>query len=450
MSSSITSGGKKLLLNQLKQDIDSSGSNYFIGLSGADSSGAGLFNQMKARNELHFVKQVSDNSFVVKTYEWTSGTVYNACDADLPTLEKFYVVNSSNEVFLCIETAKSSTGVQQGSTIEPTSALARAYDSLRRSFPTGDGYIWRYLYKMSGSAVNRFKTIDFMPVKNVVGIPSSAEEQEQQNLQNNATGGEILGIAIDSAGDGYEFTPRIDITGNGRDASFSAIINNGRIVKIVVDSDATASNRILHGTGYDYAKVVPSSGNALLRPILSPSGGVNRNPVATLKSDKIMIQTTVQGNEDGQIPLADPENDFKQVALIRNPLEYDSTGKYSGFAANAMNYFTVSAATGTFTADEIFQQDSTFGKTYWHDTTNSYLYYVQNDSTGYGIFKSGSGFSITSVSNTGKGASVDALNDPTIDRYSGDIIYINNLDDAITRTSTQNEDFRIVIDLGND
>lgn len=450
MSSSITSGGKKLLLNQLKQDIDSSGSNYFIGLSGADSSGAGLFNQMKARNELHFVKQVSDNSFVVKTYEWTSGTVYNACDADLPTLEKFYVVNSSNEVFLCIETAKSSTGVQQGSTVEPTSALAIAYDSLRRSFPTGDGYIWRYLYKMSGSAVNRFKTIDFMPVKKVVGIPSSAEEQEQQNLQNNATGGEILGIAIDSAGDGYEFTPRIDITGNGNRASFSAILNNGRIVKIVVDSDATASNRILHGTGYDYAKVVPSSGNALLRPILSPSGGVNRNPVATLKSDKIMIQTTVQGNEDGQIPLADPENDFKQVALIRNPLEYDSTGKYSGFAANAMNYFTVSAATGTFTADEIFQQDSTFGKTYWHDTTNSYLYYVQNDSTGYGIFKSGSGFSITSVSNTGKGASVDALNDPTIDRYSGDIIYINNLDDAITRTSTQNEDFRIVIDLGND
>lgn len=447
MSSSITSGGKKLLLNQLKQDIDSSGSNYFIGLSGADSSGAGLFNQMKARNELHFVKQVSDNSFVVKTYEWTSGTVYNACDADLPTLEKFYVVNSSNEVFLCIETAKSSTGVQQGSTVEPTSALAIAYDSLRRSFPTGDGYIWRYLYKMSGSAVNRFKTIDFMPVKKVVGIPSSAEEQEQQNLQNNATGGEILGIAIDSAGDGYEFTPRIDITGNGRDASFSAIINNGRIVKIVVDSDATASNRILHGTGYDYAKVVPSSGNALLRPILSPSGGVNRNPVATLKSDKIMIQTTVQGNEDGQIPLADPENDFKQVALIRNPLEYDSTGKYSGFAANAMNYLTVSAATGTFTADEIFQRDSAFGKTYWHDTTNSYLYYVQNDSTGYGIFTAGP---ITSVSNTGKGASVDALNDPTIDRYSGDIIYINNLDDAITRTSTQNEDFRIVIDLGND
>lgn len=449
MSSSITSGGKKLLLDQLKQDIDSSGSNYYIGLSGADSSGAGLFNQMKARNELHFLKQVSDNSFVVETYEWTSGTVYNACDADVPTLEKFYVVNSSNEVFLCIETSKTSAGVTQGSTVEPTSALAIAYDSLRQSFPTGDGYIWRYLYKMSGSAVNRFKTIDFMPVKNVVGIPTSAEEQQQQNLQNNATAGEILGIAIDSAGHGYEFTPRIDITGNGTGASFSATIDNGKIVRIVVDSDATAANRILHGTGYDYAKVVPSSGNALLRPILSPKGGVNRNPVATLKSDKIMIQTTVQGNEDGQIPLADPENDFKQVALIRNPLEHDSTGKYSGFAANAMNYFTVSGGSGTFVADEIFQTPSQVkGKTYWHDTTNSYLYYIQNDSTGYGVFEPSE--TITSTTRTSISKVISALNDPTIDRYSGDIIYINNLDDAIARTSTQNEDFRIVIDLGND
>lgn len=448
MSSSITSGGKKLLLDQLKQDIDSSGSNYYIGLSGADSSGAGLFNQMKARNEFHFLKQVSDNSFVVETYEWTSGTVYNACDADVPTLEKFYVVNSSNEVFLCIETSKSGAGVEQGSTVEPTSALAIAYDSLRQSFPTGDGYIWRYLYKMSGSAVNRFKTIDFMPVKHVVGIPTSAEEQQQQNLQNNATGGEILGIAIDSAGHGYEFTPRIDITGNGTGASFSATIDNGRIVKIVVDSDATSENRLSHGTGYDYAKAVPSSGNALLRPILSPKGGVNRNPIATLKSDKIMIQTTVQGNEDGQIPLADPENDFKQVALIRNPLEHNSTGKYSGFAANAMNYFTVSGGSGTFVADEIFQTPAQVkGKTYWHDTTNNYLYYVQNDSTGYGEFTPSVPITSTTTSTS---KVISALNDPTIDRYSGDIIYINNLDDAIARTSTQNEDFRIVIDLGND
>lgn len=449
MSSSITSGGKKLLLDQLKQDLDSSGSNYYIGLSGADSSGAGLFNQMKARNELHFLKQVSDNSFVIETYEWTSGTVYNACDADLPTLEKFYVVNSSNEVFLCIETAKSSTGVQQGSTIEPTSALAEAYDSLRRSFPTGDGYVWRYLYKMSGAAVNRFKTIEFMPVKNVVGIPTTAEEQEQQNLQNNATAGEILGIAIDSGGNDYEFTPRIDITGNGDSASFSATLHNGKIVAVTVDSDGLG--KILHGRGYDYAKVtVSGERNALLRPILSPRGGVNQNPVTTLKSDKIMIQTTIQGNENGQIPLADPANDFKQVALIRNPLEYDSTGKYSGFAANAMDYLTVSAGSGTFVADELFVQTDgkATGKTYWHDTTNSYLYYVQNDSTGYGEFSSSQ--AVSSTQNTGTNKNIDALNDPTIDRYSGDIIYINNLDDAIARTSTQNEDFRIVIDLGND
>ena len=289
-----------------------------------------------------------------------------------------------------------------------------------------------------------------MPVKKVTGVPSSIEEQEQQNLQNNSIGGEIIGIEIDSGGNGYEFTPRIDISGNGTGAAFSATLNNGVIVKITVDSDTNAlnGNRLTHGTGYDYAIVTPSAGNASLKPIIAPRDGVTRNPVATLRSDKIMIQTTVQGDENGQLPLADPENDFKQVALIRNPLEYDSVGKYKGFAGNAMNYFTVSGGSGTFVADEIFETPSQVqGKTYWHDTTNNYLYYVQNDSTGFGEFVPSQTISSTTTSTS---KVISALNDPTIDRYSGDIMYINNLDDAISRSSTQSEDFRVVLDLGND
>lgn len=445
--SSITNDGKKTVLNQLKQDLDSAGSYYYIGLSGADSSAAGLYDQTRARNELHFLKQVSGNSFVVDTYDWTSGTVYNAYDDNVDQ-SQFYVINSSNEVFVCVETAKNASGVKQASTIEPSAAIAGTYDSIRRSFPTGDGYVWRYLYQLSGTAVNRFKSNDFTPVNKIVGVASSPEEQQQQSLQNNSRAGEILGIAIDSSGHGYQFTPRIDIEGNGTGASFSATISDGKIIKIVVDSDANASERLLHGSGYDYAKVIPSGGNALLRPIISPKDGINRDPVATLKSDKLMIQTNIQGDENGQIPLANPTNDFKQIALIRNPLQYDSVDKFFGFAGNTMDYFTVSGGSGTFTADEIFETSSQVkGKTYWHDTTNNYLYYVQNDSTGFGEFTvSETIFSTT----TSTSKVISAMNDPTIDRYSGDIMYINNLDDAISRTSAQSEDLRVVIDLGND
>jgi|13_taG_2_1085334.scaffolds.fasta_scaffold03447_2 hypothetical protein len=448
--SSITSDGKRVVLNQLKQDLDSASSNYYLGLSGADSSSAGLFNQTQARNEMHFLKKVSGNSFVVETYNWTSGQVYNAYNSNDITQEKFYVANANNEVFLCVETAKNSSGVVQGSTIEPTSARARSYDSLQRSFATGDGYIWRYLYKLTGAAVNRFKSNDFMPVKKITGSAGSIEAQEQQNLQNNSIGGEIIGIEIDSGGNGYLFTPRIDISGNGSGAAFSCTLDDGVIVKITVDSDATASNghRLTHGTGYDYATVVPSAGNASLKPIFAPKNGVTRDPIVTLRSDKLMVQTTIQGDENNSIPLADPANDFKQVALIRNPLEHDSVGKYKGFAGNAMHYFTVSGGSGNFTADEIFENTSQVrGKTYWHDTTNNYLYYVQNDSTGFGEFVPTQTISSTTTSTS---KVIDAINNPTIDRYSGDIMYINNLDDAISRSSSQSEDFRVVIDLGND
>jgi len=446
--SSVTTDGKKVILDQFKKDIDSSGTNYYIGLSGADSALDGLHDQINLRNELHFLKQVSGNSFVVETYEWTTGTVYNAYDDNNSTQEQFYVVNSQNEVFLCIETAKNSFGVVQGSTIEPTASLATTFDSSRRSFSTSDGYVWRYLYKATNVQVSRFKSNTHLPVPKFTGALTTSEEIELKSLRDNSRAGEILGIAIDSGGTGYTNSPRIDIEGNGTGASFTATISNGKVVKITLDSDANASARLLTGSGYDYAKVTPSGGDAVLRPIISPKKGVNFDPISTLRSDKLMIQTTVQDDEDEQIPLADPVNDFKQIALIRNPLQYDSTGLYSGFAGNTMHYFTVSGGSGTFTANEIFETPAQVkGKTYWHDTSNNRLYYVQNDSTGFGEFAASQ--TITSTT-TSTAKVIDAINNPTIDRYSGDILYINNLDDAISRTSTQTEDFRIVIDLGNE
>lgn len=44
----------------------------------------------------------------------------------------------------------------------------------------------------------------------------------------------------------------------------------------------------------------------------------------------------------------------------------------------------------------------------------------------------------------------NGLKNPEIDRYSGDVLYINNLETAIDRTSTQTEDIKIVIDLGQE
>ena len=447
MASSITGDAKKVLLDQFKQDLDSSGSRYYIGISGADSTGVGLLGQMRFRNEMQFVKIASANSFVVETYDWTSGEVYNAYDNENLNQIQFYVVNDLNEVFLCVETSKNSSGVAQPSTIKPTSALAAAYDNTRRSFPTSDGYVWRYLYQMSGLAVNRFKTNDYMPVQQIRSESSISQLNEQRTLQNESIDGEIIGIAIDSGGSGYQFAPRLDIEGNGTGASFSVSLNNGKIVAVTVDSDGFGT--ISHGSGYDFAKIIPSAGDAVLRPIMGPKGGVNLDPVATLRADKLMVQTTIQDDENGTIPLADPNNDFRSVALLRKPNEFGSQTDYTGAVGNAMNYFTVSAGSGTFTADEIFETSAQVkGKTHWHDTSNNRLYYIQNDSTGFGTFNVTDTITSTTVPSTSK--VIDADNNPEIDRYSGEILYINTLNSTIDRTSTQTEDIRVVIDLGQD
>lgn len=447
-TSSITSDGRKVMINQFKNSLDGDSDRYYIGLSSSDSSSAGLYDQMMTRNEMHFVKSISANSFVVETNDWISGTSYNQYDNNDTNRSNFYVGNSNSEVFMVIEQGKNSAGVATGSTVEPTVELATAYNGIQNTFPTGDGYLWRYLYRMSGSAVNNFKTSEFMPVSVIKGTASIAETIEQKSLQTNAIKGELLGVAIVDGGSGYQFAPRVDIEGNGTGAAFSATIDNGKVVKIEVDSDNFSN--ILHGTGFDYAKILPSdfprSGHAILRPIIAPQGGINKDPVSSLCAGKIMLQNTIQNDEGSTLPLADPANDFKQVVLLSNITQLDSTAKYTSNIGTAMHSFTVSAGSGIFDADEIFSTPSQVkGKTFWHDNSNNKLYFIQNDSTGFGEFETSQ--TITSV--TGSTAkTIDAIHEPDFDRYSGDLMYINNLNNAILRSGTQTEDFRIVIDLG--
>ena len=73
----------------------------------------------------------------------------------------------------------------------------------------------------------------------------------------------------------------------------------------------------------------------------------------------------------------------------------------------------------------------------------STLYYYQDEETGFGTFTVGE--TITSGAAT---ASITAINNPDIKKYSGEILYINNISTGVPRETTQTEDIRIVINLG--
>lgn len=451
MSSVVTNDFRRSQLELLKNDIETGAANYYIGLARSDNSAPtivepdSLFSQNQVRQTLQGLKRIFNVSYVVSTVEWQQGVIYNPyTDKDFDQTN-FYVINSNNEVFICIEQPVNEFGtIQTTGSQEPTSTLA---NGVGNTFETNDGYRWRYLYKISNLAYAQFSSKSYIPVKKMVDISFIPEEDEQYTLQLNAVDGEIIGFEFDSAGAGqFSSAPTITISGNGDSASFSVITGDSdQIVSIKVDSDGTGN--FLHGSGYDYASASLSSGTVNIRPILAPKGGLNADPVKSLKSKSLIVQLDIQGDENNALV---SENDFSQVVVIKNPKVYGSDSDFTLGVGNALKSFDITMTNGT-EFGTVISDDTLSGnisgaqaKLFHHDVSNQKLYYYQDDETGYEVFQVGealNGFG-------GVSASIDVINNPDVDAYSGEIMYINNLENRIDRNATQSEDIRIVIQLG--
>ena len=440
MTSVVTNDLRTLLFNQMIQDVEGDSATYYVGISRAesytpDANADSRAEQFKFRNGLQAVKVLSNVSFVVPTVEWENNGIYNSYTDKNPNQTNFYVVNSTNEVFICIESPNTV------STVEPTSTLASGSG---KTFSTGDGYLWRYMYKMTNLAISNFKTNSYMPVKKVVGNPTIAQEIQQLALQDSAVDGEIIGFTIDSAGTSYPGgSATLTISGIPTSpADFSVSISNGGIESINLETDS--EGEYMHGAGYDAASAEVTIGDGAVTPIFAPQGGLNANPVVSLKSKSLMFQVDIQGDETGTI-LA--ENDFRQVALIRNPSKFNSDSDFTGNTGIGMKRLNLSpgSATGTFPEDAVFRTSTNgaTGKVFFHDTINERLYYYQDLDTGFESFTN-----LLTITDDTVTASISSQTNPDIDAYSGDILYLNNVSEVIDRTSNQTEDIRIVIELG--
>ena len=204
MTASVTNSFREHLLTLLKSDIDSDGVPYHIGIAQPDSDAStplnsgSMYDQSKFRHTLQSVKVLSNASYVVPTVTWVSEAPYEAYDNNNPYQTNFYVINSSREVFLCIQQGKNADGSAKNSFVEPTSTLA---NQEAKTFETGDGYLWRYMYKMSNLAYGTFRTKTYTPVKQVTNRATTIpEEITQIGLQDSSVPGQILNIAIDNGG----------------------------------------------------------------------------------------------------------------------------------------------------------------------------------------------------------------------------------------------------------
>ena len=451
MTASVTNSFREHLLTLLKSDIDSDGVPYHIGIAQPDSDAStplnsgSMYDQSKFRHTLQSVKVLSNASYVVPTVTWVSEAPYEAYDNNNPYQTNFYVINSSREVFLCIQQGKNADGSAKNSFVEPTSTLA---NQEAKTFETGDGYLWRYMYKMSNLAYGTFRTKTYTPVKQVTNRATTIpEEITQIGLQDSSVPGQILNIAVDNGGVNYT-SPTITISGNGSGAQFFAEVFDNKIVNVRCDSNGLGD--FLHGTNYDYAQVVvtdPGGGSgAKLRAVISTRDGVNKDPVSTLKCREIMLQTDFIGTEENTIVANG--TDFRQVGVIKGLEKYTNDSDFTGNTGQATKKLTLQTIQGaaswvdnaTFT-DAL---ETTTAKVFDLDGTT--LYYYQDEETGFENFSVDQNIKILDVE--GATANIVNLVNPDVDAYSGDILYINTLASAVERSAEQTEDIRIVIQLG--
>lgn len=126
--------------------------------------------------------QSDDLAFMARRFNWSYGNTYTSYSDIDPNIyantNVFYVLNSRKDVFKCINSPGSN------SEIEPTSVSLVP-------FTLSDGYTWKYMFTVSDLNDFRFGTTDYFPIN------------FNSSVINSAVAGSIDSISIVSPGSGY-------------------------------------------------------------------------------------------------------------------------------------------------------------------------------------------------------------------------------------------------------
>ena len=202
--------------------------------------------QIDIYNDMIFGKRVkyNDVSNMVRRYDWTLDTVYDMYDDTDANLadKKFYVAVNSGTVTYVYKCLFNNYGAK--STVEPYGTDADPFET------PNDGYIWKYMYSVDEFIMNKFSTVDYMPVV----------------IDNSVTAGAVAGsidvITIDDAGRGYDnYIPEGEfesvrigenslLYGIGLSASSLDNYYNGCIIKIT-SGDAAGQYRVINDYQFD-------------------------------------------------------------------------------------------------------------------------------------------------------------------------------------------------------
>lgn len=441
---------------------------------------------------------------VARKLTWSSGTTYEMYRHDYSRTNvspqtgstnlydtNFYVLNSEYRVYICL---------QNGTTPEYPNGQPSLDEPLftdlepRSAGSSGDGYIWKYLFTINPEELIKFDTTSYIP------LPQNWETNSvvAPVRENASTGGQIKIVTITNRGVGYGTAStynNVAIKGDGQNGKCSVVVDaSGKINNVEVTAG---------GSGYTFGTLDLSSAgitnpsgstDADFDVIIPPTGGHGYDIYKELGSYKVLIYSRLEN--DSSNPDFIVGNQFARVGLVQNPNSYDSDNLLSLSRASAVYALKLTGAgvtVATFTPDAQITQtigvgstavgkvaswDSTTGVLkYWQDRTLAIttsggnpkygfnlLRFTSTPSTGGSLTISGGSNNLSIDSNFGSSGSpaittsinnkiytlgmsfVKGLANPEVEKYTGNIIYVDNRP-SVTRSSQQKENIKIIVEF---
>jgi len=390
--------------------------------------GDGTEGSQQEREIISIANSTTMNVNMAFGLNYVNNVSYKVADTFPYYAKKFYVRNTSDQVFKCLF---NNYGAQ--STDMPKISIGGQLPE-SSYIEASDGYKWKYLYTIDATNKRKFLSDSWMPVL------------KNQNVIDYATAGTIDVVNIVSPGSAYNSgvasanAKILTVTGDGVGASFSAKVNSaGSIYDI---------NVLDGGSGYTTATITANGtgSGANVIPVIGPANGHGYDPIYELGASTLYLHVDLAGDENGTIPTSssgDPDGfDYHQIILLRDPL------LTSGVPASAINYSTtyeiqtIGTGGGFFQLDEVVYQGNNFDSATfkatvvsWDGEPNNALY-VNNP---IGTFTS-TNFIIGQTSGTTTTA--QTLTSPAILPYTGKILYINNTT-GIIRNALQTESIKL-------
>ena len=451
-----------------------------------------------------FLKKVTsqDVARVIPRINWTSGVVYdmyrNNYDIDngapqtsSKTLydSRFYAMNSEFKVYLCINNgANPDFPNGQKSVNEPTG------EDLNPREYASDGYSWKYMYSIKPSEIIKFTTEQFIPV------PSNWGDPDTEDVKNNATNGHIETVVITNKGSGYttsngnsDSITGVKILGDGTGGTATVNIQSGEIESVQVSNGGSDYTRAF--INFDGESSLLSGSGGRFEVVIPPKNGHGNDIYREMGAYRVMVYSKYDADADYVVG-----NNFSRVGIVKNPTVFgDKVQLVNTSTATSLNAIKLKPATaGLNTSGTIYPVNDQISQTIGagvtavgyvasYDSNTGVLRYYQPvglstfSISGFDLVKFSGTNAISCISPGGDGSSSlggsdatpmipDALFDntntitiggksialgqtfnsgfanPDIEKYSGEIIYVDNRP-PITRSASQKEEVKIVVEF---